>query len=54
MNATISTTAQDHSSHNLNNERRFTTVTTQERLHFAQGLLGLEENLLTLELEDRI
>ncbi|KAL1862085.1 hypothetical protein Plec18170_000909 [Paecilomyces lecythidis] len=37
-----------------NTELRFTTPSTKERLHFAQGLLGLEEDILTLEIEDRV
>ncbi|GAD93882.1 C6 finger domain protein, putative [Paecilomyces variotii No. 5] len=37
-----------------NIELRFTTPSTKERLHFAQGLLGLEEDILTLEIEDRL
>lgn len=51
---TASNTARRQSPPHGNTELRFTTPSTRERLHFAQGLLGLEEDILTLEIEDRI
>ncbi|KAJ9307952.1 transcriptional regulator family: Fungal Specific TF [Paecilomyces variotii] len=51
---TVSNIARRQTPPHGNTELRFTTPSTRERLHFAQGLLGLEEDILTLEIEDRI